>query len=56
MRRMSHDASALIRSKVEALAADPHAANNNVRALVGMVGTYRLRVQDWRVIYRVLDA
>lgn len=44
----------LLVSKIEDLACDPFAANNNVRRLAGRV-EFRLRVQDWRVIYRVLD-
>lgn len=39
----------LVKSKIEALAADPLGAAN-VRKLVGRPG-YRLRVGDWRVIY-----
>ncbi|HMN19830.1 MAG TPA: type II toxin-antitoxin system RelE/ParE family toxin [Ottowia sp.] len=42
---------ALIKSKIEALAADPVNARN-VKKLVGRPG-YRLRVGDWRVIYAV---
>lgn len=41
-----------IRDKVEVLAADPFASNNNVKALDGTDG-YRLRVGDWRIIYRI---
>lgn len=43
----------LVRSKLQALAADPGSAQN-VKKLVGRPG-YRLRVGDWRVIY-TLDA
>lgn len=39
----------LVKSKIEALAADPLGAAN-VKKLVGRPG-YRLRVGDWRVIY-----
>jgi mRNA interferase RelE/StbE len=39
-----------IRSKILALAADPHAPNNNIKKLAGIEG-YRLRMGDWRVIY-----
>ncbi len=38
--------------KVELLATDPEALANNVRALKGGSGLMRLRVGDWRVIYR----
>lgn len=39
-----------IRGKIELLAADPYAPNNNVKKLLGREA-YRLRVGDWRVIY-----
>lgn len=42
----------LILAKIEALAADPFAKNNNVKALAGQ-DAYRLRVGDWRVVYAV---
>ena len=42
---------ALVKSKIEALAANPTEAQN-VKKLVGRPG-YRLRVGDWRVIYTV---
>lgn len=48
--RLPRNIALLIRNKVIALARDPFARNNNVRALVGRPG-YRLRVGDWRVIY-----
>ncbi|MBM3557862.1 MAG: type II toxin-antitoxin system RelE/ParE family toxin [Alphaproteobacteria bacterium] len=41
-----------IRANLDRLAADPLAPNNNVAALRGRSG-YRLRVGDWRVIYRL---
>ena len=36
------------------MAANPYAAHSNVTRLRGRP-EFRLRVQDWRVIYRVLD-
>lgn len=39
-----------ILAKVDALATDPLAPNNNVTALKGIEGS-RLRVGDWRVLY-----
>jgi mRNA interferase RelE/StbE len=42
----------LIRTKVEQLAADPFAPNNNVKRLKG-IDASRLRVGDWRVVYEV---
>ncbi|MFC3628223.1 type II toxin-antitoxin system RelE/ParE family toxin [Paracoccus angustae] len=47
--RMPRNTAALIRSKIEAYAADPASQANNVKALKGREGI-RLRVGDWRVI------
>jgi mRNA interferase RelE/StbE len=44
-----------IRSKIDHLARDPYAPNNNALRLTGRDG-YRLRVGDWRVIYELDDA
>jgi mRNA interferase RelE/StbE len=46
--------SALIRSKLDLLAQDPYAPNNNAKKLQGRDG-YRLRIGDWRVIYELHD-
>ena len=46
---MPRNVSEVLESKIEALAADPAAAQN-VKKLVGRPG-YRLRVGDWRVFY-----
>ncbi len=48
---MPANTSKLIRSKIEQLASDPSSQANNVKALKGEPGIYRLRVGDWRVIY-----
>jgi mRNA interferase RelE/StbE len=50
--RMPRNVALNIRAKLDDLAKDPFAQNNNVKALVGNEG-YRLRVGDWRIIYRV---
>jgi mRNA interferase RelE/StbE len=42
----------LIEAKIEQLAADPESLRNNVTRLVGTRES-RLRVGDWRVIFRV---
>jgi mRNA interferase RelE/StbE len=47
---MPANLSALIRSKIDAYAADPATLGNNVTKLVGRDG-FRLRVGDWRVIF-----
>ena len=52
--RMPRNQALLIREKIDALAVDPYAPNNNVKALVGL-SAYRLRVGDWRVIYEIDD-
>ena len=44
----------LIARKIEELSIDQEAKAGNVKGLVGRPG-FRLRVQDWRVIYRVED-
>jgi len=41
-----------ITGKIEQLASDPFAQNNNIKKLEGRPG-FRLRVGDWRVIYTV---
>jgi mRNA interferase RelE/StbE len=52
LRRMPANTARLIRAKVDLLARDPSAPNNNVKALQGRDG-YRLRVGDWRVTYEL---
>lgn len=49
LRRMPANTAALIRSKIEAYAADPASQANNVKPLKGREAL-RLRVGDWRVI------
>ena len=45
---------ALIREKIDRLARDPDDLAANVTRLQGRA-EYRLRVQDWRVIFRIED-
>jgi mRNA interferase RelE/StbE len=52
--RMPRNTATGIRRKIDRLAEDPHAANNNVTKLTGRDG-FRLRVGDWRVIYELDD-
>ncbi len=42
----------LIREKLEIVAANPYADHPNTKKLQGREG-YRLRVGDWRVIYKI---
>jgi mRNA interferase RelE/StbE len=44
----------LIRRKIDELASEPEALGANVKKLQGRSES-RLRVQDWRVIFRVED-
>ena len=44
----------LIRKKIEELAADPFPQSANVKKLQARP-EYRLRVQDWRIIFRIED-
>jgi len=50
LRTIPRNVAVLIRSKIDMLAADPFAANNNVKMLKGS-DDYRLRVGDWRIVY-----
>lgn len=52
LRRMPANATRLILSKIEQYAAEPEALANNVKTPRGRP-EYRLRVGDWRVIFRV---
>jgi len=49
---MPRNTAKLIREKVEMIAADPYADHPNAKKLQGRDG-YRLRVGDWRVIYKI---
>ncbi len=52
LKSMPRNTAMLIVEKIESLAADPYAPNNNVRKLTNHPG-YRLRVGDWRVVYMI---
>jgi mRNA interferase RelE/StbE len=52
LRRIDRATAQPIIRKIELLATDPAALANMVRALKGGEGLMRLRVGDWRVIYR----
>jgi mRNA interferase RelE/StbE len=51
LRRMPSNTSATIRSKIEQYARDPASLANNVKALRGEAGVFRLRVGEWRVLF-----
>lgn len=44
----------LIRAKIDELATEPLSVSPNVIRLTGR-SEYRLRVQDWRIIFRIED-
>jgi mRNA interferase RelE/StbE len=46
------DKRALVREKIDQLASEPLALSANVKELQGRP-EYRLRVQDWRIIFRM---
>jgi mRNA interferase RelE/StbE len=48
------DKRVLLRQKIGELAQEPLAASANIKRLQGRP-EYRLRVQDWRIIFRVED-
>ena len=50
--RMPAKTAQIIRGKIAAVAADPLAQHNNVTPLRAIEG-FRLRVGDWRVLYRL---
>ena len=52
LQRMPRDTAKLIREKLEMIAADPYADHPNAKKLQGREG-YRLRVGDWRAIYKI---
>lgn len=54
LKSLPRNVSKLILEKIETLAADPFASNNNLRKLTNHPG-YRLRVGDWRVVYLVQE-
>lgn len=49
--RIPPKTSAVIRAKINQYAAEPSAQANNVKALKGEAGVYRLRVGDWRILF-----
>jgi mRNA interferase RelE/StbE len=52
LQRMPRNMAQLIREKLEIIAVDPYADHPNANKLQGREG-YRLRVGDWRVIYKI---
>jgi len=54
IRKMPRNVANRIRGKLDGLAMDPYAPNNNVTKLQERPG-YRLRVGDWRIIYEIED-
>lgn len=50
--KMPHKTAKLMREKLDAIAANPYANHPNAKKLQGREG-YRLRVGDWRVIYKI---
>lgn len=51
LRRMPADVSALVRSEIEQYAAEPASLADDVKASKGEPGVFRLRVNQWRVLF-----
>ena len=54
LKQMPRTTATIIMQKIDALASNPFALNNNVKKLVNRP-EYRLRVGDWRVLYAVQE-
>ncbi len=54
LRRLPRNIASLVEKKIELLAQNPYAKNNNALKLQGRDG-YRLRVGDLRVFYKIED-
>lgn len=54
LQRMPRNMAKLIREKLKDIAANPYADHPNATKLQGREG-YRLRVGDWRAIYKIQD-
>ena len=54
MLKMPKNLAKRIRHKMAIVAQDPYGSHNNVTKLKDRPG-YRLRVGDWRVIYKIID-
>ena len=54
LHKLPRNAARLIQEKLEDIAANPRTQRNNVTKLQNRPG-YRLRVGDWRVIYKIDD-
>ncbi len=52
LKAMPRNTARLLMEKIETLATDPMAPNNNVKKLTNHPG-YRLRVGDWRIVYTI---
>lgn len=52
LRRMPKPTAERIMQKIDQLAEDRRSLANNVKILKGYDGIFRLRVGDWRVLYR----
>jgi len=54
LKKMPRNWAKRVRQKLEQIAKEPYAQNNNVTKLQERPG-YRLRVGDWRIIYEIED-
>lgn len=54
LRRMPRNVATRIRARIDQLATDPYAPDNNLTKLQSS-DYYRLRVGDWRVVYELIN-
>jgi mRNA interferase RelE/StbE len=55
LRHMPRNIALTLLGKIEVLALNPYAKNNNIKELKGAEG-FRLRVGDWRILYQIRNS
>jgi len=55
IRRLPEKVRKILHTKLETIALDPYATNNNIKALKSIEDAYRLRIGDYRVVYYLHD-
>jgi len=51
--RMPRNTAERLRSKIRQYAANPASLGNNVEAIAGEFGAFRLKVGEWRIVFRL---
>lgn len=55
LRKLDPQIKKMIGSAIDVLAANPHAANLDIKAIKGRAGSLRLRVGNYRIVYDLYD-